>query len=189
MDNLDDIATTNRQEIIKDNLRYDTLKEWVRKELYHIRDKWDEWRKQITKDEVMQSPALKEWLEELEPGIQEQAESLFDKIKQFRIDEYDDRMLLYKQAALAFEQLRNRGALEQLKKITVENIPVFMEILGNFDDVEISLYYQMIQDRLKIITKLQEITDANAVERVVQEFFTITCGYWIPHGIERQKHL
>ena len=169
MDNLYDIATTNRQEIIKDNPRYDALKEWIKKELYHIRDKWDEWRKQVTSDEVMQSPALKEWLDELEHGIREQAESLFDKIKQLQIDEYDDRMLLYKQAALAFEQLRNRGALEQLEKITVENIPAFMKILGNFDDVEMSLYYQMIQDRLKIIAKLHEITDDNAVEKVVQE--------------------
>ena len=169
MDNLYDIATTNRQEIIKDNPRYDALKEWIKKELYHIRDKWDEWRKQVTSDEVMQSPALKEWLDELEYGIREQAESLFDKIKQLQIDEYDDRMLLYKQAALAFEQLRNRGALEQLEKITVENIPTFMKILGNFDDVEMSLYYQMIQDRLKIIAKLHEITDDNAVEKVVQE--------------------
>ena len=169
VDNLDDIATTSRQEIIKDNPRYDALKTWIQKELYNIRDKWDEWRFEIVMDGVKQNSAINEWLEELGPEIRKQANSLFRKIGQLQIDEYDDRMLLYRHAALAFEQLQNRGALDQLEKISVENIPAFMEILGNFDDFEVSLYYQMIQERLRIITKLQEVIDDNAVEKVVQE--------------------
>lgn len=169
MDNLDDIATTSRQEIIKDNPRYDALRTWIQKELYNIRDKWDEWRYEIVTDEVKQNSAINEWLEELGPEIRKQAESLFRKIGQLQIGEYDDRMLLYKHAALGIENLRNRGALDQLERISVENIPAFMEILSAFDDGEISLYYQMIQDRLKIITKLQEAIDDNAVERTIQE--------------------
>ena len=169
MDDLDDIATTSRQEIIKDNPRYDELKTWMKKELFHIRDKWDEWRDQIVMDEVKQSPAINAWLQELEPQIRKHADSLFRKIGKLQIDEYNDRMLLYKHTALGIENLRNRGALDQLERISVENIPAFMEILGNFDDFEVSLYYQMIQERLRIITKLQEVIDDNAVEKVVQE--------------------
>ena len=80
MDNLDDIATTSRQEIIKDNPRYDALKGWIQKELYHIRGKWDEWRSEKVKEEVYQIPAIKAWLNELKPEERKQAESLFSKI-------------------------------------------------------------------------------------------------------------
>ena len=169
MDDLDDIATTSRQEIIKDNTRYDALKDWIKNELFHIREKWDEWRSKKVDEEVGQIPALNAWLQELEPKTRKQADTLFRKIGQLHIDEHDDRILLYKHTALAFENLLYKEALDQLDQISVENIPAFMEILGNFDDIEISLYYQMIQERLRIIAKLQEITDDNAVEKVVQE--------------------
>ena len=34
MDDLDDIATTSRQEIIKDSPRYEELKNWMKDELF-----------------------------------------------------------------------------------------------------------------------------------------------------------
>ena len=169
MDNLDDITTTSRQEIIKDNRRYEELKTWMKNELFHIRDKWDEWRYEIMKKKVYQIPAIKEWLDELKPAEQKKVESLFRNIGKVHLDNDDDRNQLYIHTALAFENLLYKGALDQLEQISLENIPAFMEILGNFDDIEISLYYQMIQERLRIIAKLQEITDDNAVEKVVQE--------------------
>ena len=169
MDTLDDIATTSRQEIIKDSPRYEELKTWMKNELFHIRDKWDEWRSEIVKEEVYQIPAIKAWLDELKPAERKQAESLFSKIGEVHFDNDENRNQLYIHTALAFENLLYKGALDQLEQISVENIPAFMEILGNFDDIEISLYYQMIQERLRIIAKLQEITDDNAVEKIVQE--------------------
>ena len=169
MDNLDDIATTSRQEIIKDNPRYETLKTWMKNELFHIRDRWDEWRSEIVTREVNQIPAIKEWFDELKPTERKQAESLFSKIGKVHFDNDENRNQLYIHTALAFENLLYKDALDQLERISLENIPAFMEILGNFDDIEVSLYYQMIQERLKIITKLQEIIDDNAVEKVVQE--------------------
>ena len=53
MDNLDDITTTSRQEIIKGNRRYEELKTWMKNELFHIRDKWDEWRYEISEEESL----------------------------------------------------------------------------------------------------------------------------------------
>ena len=169
MDDLDDITTTSRQEIIKDNPRYEKLKNWIKSELFHIRDKWDEWRSEKVKETVYQIPAIKAWLNELKPAERKQAESLFSKISGIHLDNDDDRNQLYIHTALAFENLLYKGALDRLERISLENIPTFMEILGNFDDIEASLYYQMIQERLRIITKLQEVIDDNAVEKVVQE--------------------
>ena len=62
-----------------------------------------------------------------------------------------------------------KGALNQLERISLENIPAFMEILSNFDDIEASLYYQIIQERLRIISKLHNAVEDNAVEKTIQE--------------------
>ena len=169
MDNLDDIATTSRQEIIKDSPRYEELKNWMKKELFHIRDKWDEWRSEIVKKEVEQIPAVKEWLDELKSEERKQAESLFSKIGKVHFDNDENRNQLYIHTALAFENLLYKGALDQLERISLENIPAFMEILSNFDDIEASLYYQIIQERLRIISKLHNAVEDNAVERTIQE--------------------
>lgn len=170
IDDLDDIATTSRQEIIKDSPRYDALKNWMKNELFHIRDKWDEWRFEKVKEEVYQIPAIKAWLDELKPTERKQVESLFSKISKVHFDNDDDRIQFYKHTALAFENLLYKGALDQLERISVENIPAFMEILGNIDDYEASLYYQIIQERLGVISTLQNKIEDNAVEKVIQEF-------------------
>lgn len=170
MDNLDDIATTSRQEIIKDSRRYEALKTWLKKELFYIRDKWDEWRSEIVTREVNQIPAIKEWLDELKPTERKQAESLFSKIGKVHFDNDENRNQLYIHTALAFENLLYKDALNQLERISLENIPVFMEILSNFDDIEASLYYKIIQKRLEVISTLQNKIEDNAVEKVIQEF-------------------
>ncbi|MDE0089186.1 MAG: ATP-binding protein [Candidatus Poribacteria bacterium] len=169
MDHLDDIATTSRQEIIKDSPRYEELKVWMKNELFHIRDKWDEWRSEIVTREVNEIPAIREWLNELKSEERKQAESLFNKIGKVHFDNDENRKQLYIHTALAFENLLYKGALEQLERISVENIPAFMEILSNFDDFEASLYYQIIQERLRIISMLHEKVEDNAVEKTIQE--------------------
>ena len=164
-----DIATSNRQEIMKDDPRYIALKDWIKKELSYIRVTWDGLRSQTVKEEAEQIPAIKQWLEELTPPKRKQAEALINKVGELDIDERDDRILIYKHTALAFENLLYKGALDQLERISLENMPVFMEILGNFDDFEASLYYQIIQERLWIISKLHEKVEDNAVEKTIQE--------------------
>ncbi len=170
MDNLDDIATTSRQEIIKDNPRYDALKTWIKKELFHIRDQWDEWRSEKVKNDVEQIPAIKEWLDELKPKERKQAESLFSKIGKVHLDNDENRNQLYIHTALAFENLLYKKSLDQLDKISIETLPTFLEILGNFDDFEASLYYQIIQKRLRIISALKDKVEDNAVEKTIQKF-------------------
>ena len=169
MDNLDDITTTSRQEIIKDNPRYEELKTWMKNEVFHIRDKWDEWRSEIARKEVYQIPAIKAWLDELKPAERKQAESLFRKIGEVHVDNDDDRKQLYVHTALAFEKLLYKQSLDQLDKISTENLQVFVEILGNFDDFEASLYYQIIQERLRIISMLHEKVEDNVVEKTIQK--------------------
>ena len=168
-DDLLDIATSNRQEIIKDDPRYISLRDWIKSELSHIRVTWDDLRTLQVNEEAQQIPAIKEWLHELPPPKRQQAQAVIDKIAELDIDEFKDRIVIYKHTALAFENLLYKGDLDQLERISVENIPAFMEILSNFDDFEASLYYQIIQERLRIISKLHSAVEDSAVEKTIQE--------------------
>ena len=165
-----DIATSNRQEIMKDDPRYISLRDWIKSELSHIRVTWDDLRTLQINEEAQQIPAIKEWLHELPPPKRQQAKVVIDKIAELDIDEPKDRIVIYKHTALAFENLLYKKSLDQLDKISIENLPIFMEILSNFDDFEASLYYQIIQERLGIISALRDKVEDNSVEKTIQKF-------------------
>ena len=165
-----DIATSNRQDIIKDDPRYISLRDWVKDQLSYIRVKWDELRTLKVNEEAQQIPAIKDWLLELKPPKRERAAKLIDDIGKLDIDEPDARKLFFKYAALAFENLQYKQSLAQLDKISTENLQVFMEILGDFDDIEASLYYQIIQERLRIIDALKNKVEDNSIEKTIQKF-------------------
>ena len=168
--NLLDIATSNRQEIIKDDPRYISLRDWIKSELNYIRVKWDELRTLQINEEAQQIPAIKEWLHELPPQKREQAKVFIDKIAELDIDEHEDRNLFYTHTALAFENLLYKQSLNKLDKISKETLPTFLEILGNFDDFEATLYYQIIKERLEIISALRDKIEDNSVEKTIQTF-------------------
>ena len=165
-----DIATSNRQEIIKDDPRYISLRDWIKSELSHIRVTWDDLRTLQINEEAQQIPAIKEWLHELPPPKRQQAKVFIDKIAELDIDEHKDRNLFYKHTALAFENLLYKQSLDKLDKISTETLPTFLEIIGNFDDFEATLYYQIIQERLEIISALRDKVEDNSVEKTIQKF-------------------
>ena len=121
-------------------------------------------------EEAQQIPAIKEWLHELPPSKRQQAKVMIDKIAGLNIDEPKDRIVIYKHTALAFENLLYKKSLDQLDKISTESLPTFLEILSNFDDFEASLYYQIIQERLAIISALRDKVEDNSVEKTIQKF-------------------
>ena len=134
----------------------------------------------------MPIPAIKDWLLELKPPKREQAEKLIDNIGKLDIDEPDDRKLFFKYGALAFENLLYKQSLDQLDKISAENLQVFVEILGDFDDFEATLYYQIIQERLRIIDALRNKVEDNSVEKTIQKF--LYEHLWLLDPSWQQKH-
>ena len=165
-----DIATSNRQEIIKDDDRYQALQEWVVEELKNIRDRWDALRHDDAIKDVRKIPAIKEWLDFLEDDKKRAAHSMFGRIKQLAMDNESDRTELYKQSVLVFEKLRYKGLLDTLDRISAENIPALTEVFGSLDEVEAYLYYEIVQERLKIIEKLHRHVKENDREKVIQKY-------------------
>ena len=168
LDDQEDIATSNRQEIIKDNPRYQALSSWVKVELRHIANKWTALRNEKGEKEAVRIPAIDEWVKGLDGDKRKQAKSMFGKIGQLTLDE-DDRTELFKHSVLAFEKLRYKDYLSALDNVTPENIQEFTKIFAELDDIEASLYYQIIQERLKVIDALRAKAKDDVVEKVIQE--------------------
>lgn len=169
LDEQDDIATSNRQRITEDDPRYLSLKEFIKKELNHIADRWTDLRNQEGAKKALQVPVLKNWFETLDKKTRKQAEGLFGKINQMSVEKAEDRKQLFKQGVLAFESLRLRDLLDELDRVTPENFSVLAEVFSSLDEIEISLYGQIAWERVKVINKLRKDIEENALEKVLQQ--------------------
>lgn len=167
-DDSDDIATTNRQEIIKDDPRYRALQHWVRGELKHIQSQWTALRKEQGEQEARQIPAIDKWMNDLKGDRKQDAKNLFGKIG--IIDRKDDRITLYKQCVLAFESLVYKDRLSALKNLSPQNISAFTKVFADLAEIEASHYYQIVNERLQVIEALNKMVEENALERMVQDY-------------------
>ena len=168
LDDQDDIATSNRQELIKDAPRYQALSRWIKDELRHIANQWTALRSENGEEEARQIPAIDRWMKTLGPDKRRQAKSMFGKIGQLTLEE-DERMELYRHGVLAYESLKYKDYLSALDSVSPENIKKFTTIFAELDDIEASLYYQIIQERIRVIETLREQVRNNVVEKVIQE--------------------
>ena len=165
-DDQEDIATSNRQEIIKDDPRYLALRNWVKDELRNISNQWTDLRNKKGIKDATQIPGIDEWVKGLDPDRQKQAKSMFGKIGQLTLEE-DERTELYQHSALAFESLKYKS-LDKLDQVPPENLQLFARMFANLDDIEASLYYKIVQKRLRIIKALHEQVETNVKEKVIQ---------------------
>ena len=168
LDDQDDIATSNRQELIKDAPRYQALSRWIKDELRHIANRWTALRSENGEEEARQIPAIDRWMKTLGPDKRRQAKSMFGKIGQLTLEE-DERMELYRHGVLAYESLKYKDYLSALDSVSPENIKKFTTIFAELDDIEATLYYQIIQERIRVIETLREQVRNNVVEKVIQE--------------------
>ena len=168
LDDQADIATSNRQEIIKDAPRYQALSSWVKGELRHIANQWTALRTKKGEEEARRIPAIDEWMKGLGTDKRKQAQSMFGKIAQLTLEE-NEKKELYKDSVLAFEKLKYKDYLSALDNVSPKNIQEFTRIFAELDDIEASLYYQIIQERLKVIDALREKAKDNVLEKMIQE--------------------
>jgi len=165
-----DSATSGRQEIKKDDPRYLALTKFVYDELKHIQSKWTVLRRGKGEEEANNIPAIKDWYSSLIGEDKNHAKILFGKIGQLKIDDDREKRELYKQSVLAFENMKYKRKLKTLESISVENIKEFTALTADFDEIEATLYYQIIKERLSVIEKLHRHVEENALEKVLQQY-------------------
>ena len=165
----EDIATTNRQQIMEDAPEYRALLESVGKILRHIGNKWTRLRNQDGERAALEIPQIKEWFGGLSPDHRDAAKKLFGKIHMLPIDNEDEKRHIFVSGILAFESLKFKGMLNRLEEISISDLPALTTLFSQLDDLEAGAYYQTIKNRLGVINKLSESTDQNIRERVIQQ--------------------
>lgn len=170
VDDQPDIATSDRQRLQEDDHRYIALITFLQATLSEVEKRWNEWRK---KHEVQkakeQSPALREWLEDMPEGHKKSAEALIAKLSALPLDEEDDRRVLYRHGIYAFERMKLRGSTEELANHALD-IEQLFQILADRDSLEAALYRDIVKSRLEAIRSFQKLTDASAKEKVLQKY-------------------
>ncbi len=165
-----DIATSSRQEVKIDDERYIALRNFTYGELKHIQNTWTDLRKGKGTEEAQLIPAIADWFNSLKGDDKAHARSLFGKIGQLKIDKDEERRELYKQSVLAFENMKYKRNLKALELISIENLEEFTRVIANIDDIEATLYYQIIKERLSIINKLHSQVEDSVLEKVIQKY-------------------
>lgn len=173
-DNASDISTSNRQQYIEDDDRYQSLKSHTYKLLKSIQSKWTDLRKEKSTDKVISSiPAIKEWYDSLRPSTKKYAQRLFASIESMRFDDDDSKKReLLKYGILAFERLKLTDKLSLLDNDDnmIDDIVKFGDVFADLQDIEATLYWEIANERLKIVKQLSESCDQNAKEKVLQKY-------------------
>lgn len=168
-DDKDDIATSSRQKIIEDDPRYQALKGFILTELKQIQNSWTEYRNEQGRQRAEEIPAIKEWFKQLSPDNKKRAEALFGKINQLTFDSEADRRQVLKNSVLAFESLRYKQNLDAIDRVSPQNLQALTDIFTDLDDIEATLYHQIVRERVQVIDALQEKVEHAALEKAVQE--------------------
>ena len=166
----EDAATSSRQKIVEDDERYRELREVIGGELKYIQRRWAELRSEEGSKKALEIPEVKGWMEGLKPNIRKKARKWLGKLNRIRIDEIEEQKQLMKQAVLAFEFYRVNENLEKLENIADDNLQATLSVFEDLDDLELSLYGQIVQQRIQVIKTLQEKVDENNREKVIQKY-------------------
>ncbi len=165
----EDIATSNRQEIIKDDPRYVALRNWVNSALKHIEKQWLIRQKKKGVIDARKIPAIAKWLDSMRGDKKRNAETLLGKIGQLELDDHQ-RVELYKHCVLAFENLMYRERLSMLENLTPENTAEITKVFSEHADIEASHYYKIVNERLHVIEVFSKNIEDNVLEKVIQEY-------------------
>ena len=168
-DELEDIATSSRQRIIEDDPRYRALRTFVGSELKAIQNQWTGIRNEDGLKQAQQIPVVAEWYRSLPREYRESATRLFGKINQLPIDNEFDRRTIMKNSILAFESLRYKQNLQKLDEVSVDDLPLIADIFAEYDDIEATLYHQIVRERVAIIRMLMEKVEESAKEKIIQD--------------------
>lgn len=164
-----DAATTNREGIKKTDVRYQALREFIRDKVREIGNSWKNYRTEEGVEEARKVDAIDSWYDELSDKKQERAKEMFGTINEMSIDDPEERNQLFTHSVLAFESLRQKESLDKLEHVSPDNWQTISTVLGEVDEIEASLYHQIVKQRLGVIEKLKEDTEENVLEQVLQE--------------------
>lgn len=167
-----DISTSNRQQYIEDDERYQALKAHIFKLLKNVKNKWTDLRKEKATERVTNSsPVIKEWYDGLSTGSRKYAKKLFAVIETMHFDgDNEKKREFLRYGILAFERLKISEKLESIDNDDlISDLLKFGEVFADLQEIEASLYWEIANERVKVIRSLADSCDTNAKEKVLQK--------------------
>ncbi|WP_138268349.1 BbrUII/HgiDII family restriction enzyme [Anaerofustis stercorihominis] len=169
-DNCEDMATSSRQEYNVEDERFEFLKNFIKNVLKEIQKEGTSLRNEMGVEEAISIyPSIKKWMDELKGDDKKYAKSILGNVNQIIVDE-DKKKEILKYSILAFEKLKYNNNLSKIDDLNLESLDNLMVILNDIDDIEATLYYQIINERINVIKKFQEITEVDVLENVIQQY-------------------
>lgn len=169
----DDIATSDRQRLIEDDERVVKLQEFLRSAFVTAAEQWTKARTTKEGDSALKDyPKLEAWVEQLDQYQQPAARRMIGTIAGLSFEKRDEvasRNDLFRSGVLAFARVglrKNAEQLELLSNVTAEDL---LPLLGQQDTYEAGLWTDILRSRVEAIAKMQELTDANEKEKVLQQ--------------------
>lgn len=166
----EDIATSSRQSLVEDDPRYVELKEFLRKELKVIEGCWSKLRDRDGVAKAIKIPQVESWMRALPEKDAKIAKSWLGKINRISIGDENERLNLFKHAVIAFEFYRLNQSIFQLESLPENDVEATIAACRKLDVLEVTMYGQIVRNRVEVIRSLQNKVDDNEVERVIQEF-------------------
>ncbi len=168
-DGPEDIATSDRQRVIEDDERYQSVLVYLKTMLNKIEPQWNKWRETYKADEIAdEHPAVATWFAGLPDGWRDQAKKVIATTTKFDTDNDDDKKTLIRNTILAFERLRLKGCAEALIEAMDSGPEAVLDLFIGLDDMEAFLYYDIIKARLDVIKAFYNLVDKNQKEKVLQ---------------------
>lgn len=168
LDDQEDIATTNRQAVVEEDPRVQLLRKEIACELSYIRASWVEQRNKQGRKVALENAVIKAWFKELGRDDKKRAERVFGKINEVTTEDPEQRRLLFTYGVFAFEHMKAKRNLDALEELTGETLVELGEVFTDQDDLEASLYHQIVKSRLLVIKALRKQVEANVLEKVIQ---------------------
>lgn len=165
-----DIATSDRQRIVEDDERYESLVDFLRKTLLSISDQWTDLRNKTRLNEALQTrPALMNWIDSLPSGQREPAKKLIGLIGGIELEEEEQREDLFRSGVAAFERLRLREASHLLAEDPILTPERLLPLLSDMSALEGALYCEIVKSHLDVLKAFEGLIDVDAREKVLQK--------------------
>ena len=164
----EDISTSSRQNFVQDDQRFQSLEEFIQRELKYIGLQRSKIKAKAGVEKALEIPAIQNWHKSLKGDTKKAAEKLFGRINQIATDK-EHRKTLYKHGVLAFEHLQYKEKLAELEILDINNLDVMVKLFSELDDIEASWYYQITRGRLDVIETLTKYLEDNVLEEVIKK--------------------
>lgn len=170
LDGEQDLSTSNREEYQKDCEEYEALFNFLKEEVSHIGSVWNKDKEdQGVHAAIAVEPKIERWYNSLEGDERKSAKKLLGKINTMITNE-DQRKDFTKYGILAFEKMKLRKNLSQIENFDENTLASLPAIFQGVNDLEESMYYQIVKQRMDVIGRFEGITEHHQKEKVLQEY-------------------